>query len=371
MTATLQAAAQNDPTPNPQIQWQVTAAGKILSNSDFTQYAGDGSYAVGPNDMPVRLSIPSESSLSYSNATVTACSYTDATKCTNFTVSVPAIAVYLSGPLAPAIPATFSIQLSAYEIGDPTPNPQINWSATCDLSNCGSFSPTTTASNGATVYTAPANATAGEQVNIVATDAADPLAVAGTFLQLIPVPANPALPDGNYVFQSFFGPSVEAGVGNSATGVFQVQSGVIYGGPSGAGEFDIGGYTEDQNGYVYPSDGLEQIGWGTISQTADGNLEYSLQPVNPLSSGLTFFGTPLSNGKSFIAGGPYDVPYAGTLEQQSANNPGGGGYAVYLAGGDVGQDPAWFAGVLNFTPRQANSTRGIGVRWETSTFPSP
>jgi hypothetical protein len=341
MSVALQAVAQNDTTPNPQIQWKIAPAGQLAYNSSFTIDQFDGAYVVAPSGLQVQLNIPLGTSESNPNVTVTACSNTDQSKCASFTVSViPAIGVSFSSLQATAIPSTFSMQLSASEKGDPTPNPQINWSLSCASSNCGSLSTTTTANNGANVYTAPAGITANQQVTITITDAADPAATDSTNLWMIPLPANPALPNGTYVFQL-------AANQSSQTGAFQVQQGAIYGGPSGAGEMDAGGYTQIQPGAyvgpIYPGDGLETIGGGAITQTADGNLEYWFGPA----STPTFIGTPLSNGKGFIAESGYGTVLAGTLELESAVSPGGGGYAIGLQGGDLIENPTWFSGIFN------------------------
>jgi len=82
-----------------------------------------------------------------------------------------------------------SVSVSAKIANDPTPNPQVNWTATCNnMTGCGSFNPYTTGSEVTTTYTSPYGLPLGDSIIVTATSVADPIkSISATILINPPV----------------------------------------------------------------------------------------------------------------------------------------------------------------------------------------
>ena len=92
-------------------------------------------------------------------------------------VTLTIAALPISVGLAPAPPATLATgattQIKAV-VNNDAANAGVGWSTICASTDCGSFSPTTTASGAITTYTAPAIVPVGGSVQVVATSVTDP-----------------------------------------------------------------------------------------------------------------------------------------------------------------------------------------------------
>ena len=167
----LSASVQDSPS-SLNVIWSVTcgsanACGSfsptISSNAAYTTYTA-------PSTVPAGGSV-----------TVTATSVADPAKSVSATIAItttppPPISVTFYGARPPAsIQPGASIPVSAQVTNDPSPEPLVQWTASCSLSYCGAFSPlSTTASEVSTNYTAPASPAGSTVVTIKATSVTDP-----------------------------------------------------------------------------------------------------------------------------------------------------------------------------------------------------
>lgn len=134
--------------------------------------------------------------------TVKATSTEDSTKSgtASITITPPTPITVSFSPRAPgSVQAGSSVPLSAEVANDSSANPQVAWAVSCSASSCGSFSSTTTASEVATTYTAPAAIPPGGSVTVTATSATDP--AKSNSASILITPAAPTLANGTYVFQ--------------------------------------------------------------------------------------------------------------------------------------------------------------------------
>lgn len=172
-TANMSATVTND-SPNPPngVNWTVSCTpgtgGNCGSFSETHTASGVETAYTAPTIMPASGSV---------TITATSAAQTSASVSQNVTITAPAIAVTLSTPPPTSMPVSTTASIVAQVANDsPTPPNGVNWSCTAsDGGNCGSFSPTSTASGVATTYTAPSAIPGdGGTVTITATSAADP-----------------------------------------------------------------------------------------------------------------------------------------------------------------------------------------------------
>lgn len=93
--------------------------------------------------------------------------------CGNQSSTAPIVVTFTPGFTPPAALATGATAGIAVTITNGPQNPVVNWSVTCGSVDCGSFSPTSTASAIPTTYTAPASVPTGSTVTVKATSAND------------------------------------------------------------------------------------------------------------------------------------------------------------------------------------------------------
>ncbi|MGB9417505.1 MAG: hypothetical protein WCB58_14415, partial [Acidobacteriaceae bacterium] len=273
-----------------------------------------------------------------STVTVTATSIADTSKSASAKITITGpipIAVNFFGATPASLQVSTSGPLHAAIANDVSANPQVKWTVTCDTTACGSFSPTTTTSEAATTYTAPAAIPPGGNVTVTATSITDPAKSASASIVITAV--GPTLANGTYVYQLSSG-----GTGSQAnfiTGVLMASNGAITG-----GEQDTTYFGSDFNNNSYPYSALQTIASGSYTTTSDGNLQMSLQVSG---SGVeTLNGTLAAGGHGFVAG-LNGTPASGTLDLQISTAAPNGGYAVSLSGGDPYASPEWIGGILN------------------------
>jgi hypothetical protein len=269
--------------------------------------------------------------------TLTATVAADTTKSVSATITIVPpipITVSLSGTTPASLQVNSSAPFEASITNDVSADPQVKWTVTCGGTDCGSFNPAVTFSEGGTTYTAPASIPPGNTVTVTATSVTDPTKSASATIVITALTAT--LANGTYVYQ-LSGPS--GSNANFVTGVLVAQNGAITG-----GEQDSVAYTTDDNGDLYPYSYLSgEIGGGSYATTPDGNLQISLSVEGGEE---TLNGTLASGGKGFVAQ-LYGSQGSGTLDLQTSTAAPTGGYAISLYGGDEYGEQAWLGGILN------------------------
>jgi len=268
-----------------------------------------------------------------STVTITATSVADTALSVSAKITIvppiPISLVFMGEPPA-SMQVGSSISFGVNIENDVTANPQVQWTATCGGSACGTFSPSTTTSTQPTTYTAPATIPPGGSVRVTATSLTDATKLASATIVI--TPTAPTLADGTYVFQISGSPATGA---TFVTGVLVAKSGAITGGEQDS-------ILSDDNGGFYSD--FAQITGGTYATTADGNQTITLQ-IGPGET-EALHGTLTSSGNGFVSGID-GVPGTAILNLQTSAAAPSGGYALSLSGNDVYESPAWIGGVLN------------------------
>jgi hypothetical protein len=254
------------------------------------------------------------------------------------------IAIVSPIPISVAFSAPASLQVSAnYSLralinNDVSANPEVTWTVSCGASACGSFSPTTTANDEATTYTAPSAIPPGGSVTVTATSVTDKTKSGSQSIVITALA--PTLANGTYVFQ-IAGPE-----GNFITGVLVAQDGAIIGGEQ---DSVTGG-----SGSSY----FQQFNSGSYGTTPDGNVEITIQltPNDP-SNAETLTGTLASGQKGFISGTDGALGN-GTLELQTSTAAPSGGYALALDAADLYDGTPWIDGIVNVDSAGGISGKG-------------
>jgi hypothetical protein len=212
----------------------------------------------------------------------------------------------------------------------------VKWTATCSVSQCGSFNPQTTSSGSATTYSPPAAVSAAMTVTLTATSLTDSSKSASASLTVTPA-ASAVLSDGTYIYhfsgQDDSGPMY-------VVGAFTVKNGVITG-----GEQDFG----DAAGFV--TNTLNAAGCDL--STAGNNVQVVLDTGN---SGLgvngveTLRGAAVSANRVLISEFDSAAAATGSLDLQTSTAQPSGGYAFVVNGWDNSAPVNQLAigGILNF-----------------------
>lgn len=171
-SATQFSAAVENSTSSVGVTWSVTCgtANACGSFSPGTTINGASTVYTAPATVP-----------SGGTVIITATSVADPTKSdsTMITIAIAptapiTVTFYGTPPPASTKPGA-SIPVSAQVTNDPNPEPLVEWTASCSLSNCGTFYPlSTTASEISTSYIAPANPASSTIVTIRAASVTDP-----------------------------------------------------------------------------------------------------------------------------------------------------------------------------------------------------
>jgi hypothetical protein len=331
----------------------VNAAATLLAAATFPSANSGGNTAVtwavtcgspgacgsfGPNANAAGITYTAPAAIpAGATVTVTASSVADATKLASATITIVApiqisVTLFATPPASLQVGAQFTF--SAAIANDVSANPEVAWTVTCGAAQCGSFNPTSTPNESATLYAAPASIPAGGSVTVTATSITDSTKSASATIVI--AAAAPTLADGTYVFQTSGQPGSQA---SFVTGVLVVSNGNITG-----GEQDSIDYSTDSNGNLIPNPYFQTITGGSYATTADGNIQISIELG--LNSVETLNGTLGTGSQGFVAG-LNGAAASGTLDLQTSMAAPTGGYAVSLFGGDDLGAPAWVAGVVN------------------------
>jgi hypothetical protein len=281
---------------------------------------------VGADSYTAPAAVPSGGTV-----TVTATSVTDTSLSRSVTIAIVPpipISVSLAGPLPASLQVNSTVSLVARVANDVTANPQIQWSATCGASNCGSFNPTTTDNDSVTQYTAPAAIPPGGSVTLTATSVTDPTKSASG--SIVITAAAPNLANGTYVFQVD-----EPNLAEYVTGVLTAQNGTITGGEQDA-VYEGG----DDGDYSY----TQPFSSGSYSTTPSGNVAITINLLADETETLS--GTLASGQQGFISGIDGTLG-TGTLELQTSTTAPAGGYAFSLDASNYYDGQPWMTGIVN------------------------
>jgi len=182
-TSTLIATVSNDPS-NAGVDWSVSCAAGGGGNPCGSFSPGNTIFAHSASGAPVTFTAPSSPPPAgtqnpaggitiTATATATGNGNQPALATANVTIVAPVSVAITQTVPTNSIVVNHSAPLTATVSNDPS-NAGVDWSATCGASagNCGSFSPTHTASGAATTYTAPAAVPPGGTVTITAASTA-------------------------------------------------------------------------------------------------------------------------------------------------------------------------------------------------------
>lgn len=233
----------------------------------------------------------------------------------------------------PASVAEGAVQAFTATVTNDSASAGVTWSVTCGSASCGSFDQTNTGSGAATNYTAPATIPSGGSVTIKAASVTDPTkSVTAT----VTITGASSLADGTYVF-SLAGQDAVAGYLYYVAGAFTVSSGAVV-----TGEQDFSDYA-----YATLSDAITG---GTVTTTADGNLQITLQTADTsvgVSGTETLNGTLVSGTRALINEFDASATSSGELDLQTGGGGSTGSYAFFLNGGDNPGCGTVAAGVVN------------------------
>jgi len=201
----------------------------------------------------------------------------------------------------------------------------VDWTVTCGSADCGGFTSTATSSGTATTYTAPATIPTGGSVNVKATAKADASKNVSATIQI----TKSQFSDGTYVF-SLAGQDQSSFFVYYVAGAFTVSNGVITAGEQDWIDYNAGNFTD-------------QIASGTVTPTADGNLQIVLNTGN-LNIGVagveTINAAVVSGARGLINQFDGSATSSGTLDLQTTTQASLGGYAFFVSGSDVNGFPA-------------------------------
>jgi hypothetical protein len=339
-TASLTAVVSND-SSNGGVTWSVTCGSSSCGTfTPATTASGSATTYTAPANVPTGGAV-----------NIVASSVTDgtATAAASITIAAPAgVSVSFAATPPAALTINNTFPLTAVVAGD-SKNAGVTWSVTCGTSACGTFSPTATASNAATTYTAPAAIPTGNTVKVVATSVSDMTKTASATITIV----GPALADGTYIYN---------GSGEDSNGVlyyagaFTVLNGAVTG-----GEHD---YLDQGNA---GTDTITAAG-SSVTTQPEGSVEIILNTGDPNfgdSGVFTLRGAKVSGARMQLTEFDDFATATGTLELQTGKAAPTGGYAFQLSGldGDTssnnGPNPLGIGGVLVVNGTTISTTNSI------------
>jgi hypothetical protein len=337
-TASLTAIVSND-SSNAGVTWSVTCGGSPCGSFSPTSTAsGAATTYTAPANVPTGGTV-----------NVVATSVTDgtATASASITITAPAgvsVSFAVAPPAALTINNTFP--LTAVVTND-SKNGGVTWSVTCGTAACGTFNPTTTASNVATTYTAPAAIPTGGTVKVIATSASDTTKSVSADISIV----GPALADGTYIYN---GSGIDGNGALYYAGAITVLNGTITG-----GEHDW----IDESGSA-ATDTIAAAG-SSLTTQPEGNVEII---INTNDQNFGDSGTFVLRGTNVTATRMQLTEFddfataTGSLFQQTGKAAPAGGYAFEMLGFDDVQpnnNPLGIGGVLNFAGTALNTAGSV------------
>ena len=336
-TASLTAVVSND-SGNAGVSWSVTCGGSSCGSFNPTSTAsGAATTYTAPANVPTGGTV-----------SIVASSVTDGTATASATITIAApagvsVSFAAQPPAALTIGNTFP--LTAVVTGD-SKNAGVTWSVTCGGSACGSLNPTTTASNAATTYTAPAAIPTGNTVKVTATSITDNTKSVSATITIV----GPALADGTYIYN---------GAGEDGNGVLYYAGAftVLHGAVTG-GEHD---YLDQVNA---GQDTISAAG-SSITTQPEGSVEIILNTNDPNfgdSGTFTLRGAIVSATRMQLTEFDDFATATGTLDLQTGKAAPSGGYAFQISGldGDTnGPNPLGIGGVLRINGTAIDTTNSV------------
>jgi hypothetical protein len=264
---------------------------------DWTATCGSndcGSFSATHTASTVATTYTSPAAVPTGNTVIlTAASTKDSTRTSSVTITITApssisVAFQATPPTSLAPSATTAITAN---VTNDSGNGGVDWTVTCGSGDCGSFTPTHTASGSATTYTGPAAVPVGTSVTVVATSTDDNTKSAmATITIAIPVTTYNLLLNGTYAF--------EISGNNTFSGVYQV-GGVIT--ADGNGNITGGEQVYNDSGTIVPGAILS----GTYSFGADGRgsiiLTTSTSSIGV--AGVETLGAVITSGSHLLISG--------------------------------------------------------------------
>ena len=244
----------------------------------------------------------------------------------------------ISVAFSTAPPSSISIgttaSVAAIVSNDPA-DAGVSWSASCSASDCGSFSPATTANASPTTYTPPATVPNPATVTITATSVTDTTKKTSANVT-ITAPSGPVLADGTYVFHLS---GTDSNGPYTVAGAIVVAAGVIT-----AGEQD---FSDPNAGYT------DSLNVKTSSlNTAGGNIQIVLDTGNSaigVNGVETLRGTVVSATRVLLSEFDLSAAGSGALDLQTGKAAPAAGYAFAVSGNDTNGNPLAIGGILNFS----------------------
>ncbi len=333
-TASLTAVVSND-SSNGGVSWSVTCGSSSCGTfTPATTPSGTATTYTAPANVPTGGTV-----------NIVASSVTDgtATASASITIAAPAgvsVAFAATPPAALTINNTFP--LTAVVTGD-SKNGGVTWTVTCATAACGTLNPTTTASNAATTYTAPAAIPTGGTVKVTATSVTDTTKSVSATITIV----GPALADGTYIYNG----SGEDGNGVLYyAGAFTVLNGSVTG-----GEHD---FLDQVNA---GSDTITAAG-SSVTTQPEGSVEIILNTNDPNfgdAGAFTLRGAKVSPTRMQLTEFDDFATATGTLNLQTGKAAPTGGYAFQISGldGDSnGPNPLGIGGVLRINGTAIDTT---------------
>ena len=334
----LVAIVSNDSAGNG-VTWSVTCGG---SSCGTISPSSTGSGATATYTAPSALPLPA-------TVTIKAASVTDTTKSVSAAISITSASTGISVSFASQPPSSMVVStntsLTAVVTND-SKNAGVTWSVTCGSSQCGSISPTSTASNSPATYTAPAAVPSPATVTVTATSVTDTAKSASETIT-ITATSPTILSDGTYVFhlsgqdnnQSYF-----------LSGAFTVTKGEI-----SAGEQDFSDANLGSTDTLVPSS-------SSISSTGE-NLQIVLGTANNqigVNGFETLRASRVSGTRLLVSEFDSFGAATGSIDLQTSAAAPSGGYAFSVNGIDTNDnDQLAIGGVLNFSGTQLSISNSV------------
>jgi len=251
--------------------------------------------------------------------------------------------------LAPSKTATLSADVTNDSRGA-----GVSWTVTCGSPQCGSFSPSSTASGAMTSFKAPAAVPTGKTVIVSATSLSDSTKSVSTTITITtnPQPPPAALNDGTYVFHMAGEDVNNGGSPYYIAGAFTVKNGTITGGEQDFVDMALGA----SDSFIPSQSSLYTSGDGNIAvvlATADSNVG-----VNGI---VTIHGSKVSSSRVLISEFDDFASASGTLDLQTDITMPSEGYAYNLSGLDGANpsNPLVMGGILNIVGNTISTTESI------------
>jgi hypothetical protein len=336
-TLSLTAVVSND-SSNGGVTWSVTCGSTACGTFNPTSTAsGTATTYTAPANVPTGNTV-----------NIVASSVTDgtATATASISISAPAgVSVSFAATPPAALTINDTFPLTAVVTGD-SKNAGVTWSVACGAVACGTLNPTSTASNAATTYTAPAAIPTGNTVKVTATSVTDNTKSVSATITIV----GPALADGTYIYNG----SGEDGNGVLYyAGAFTVLNGAVTG-----GEHD---FLDQVNA---GSDTITAAG-SSVTTQPEGSVEIILNTGDPNfgdSGVFTLRGAKVSAARMQLTEFDDFATATGTLDLQTGKAAPTGGYAFQISGLDGntnGPNPLGIGGVVVINGTTINTTTSV------------